>query len=180
MSDNALLPPNSTLAEIGMAGAVARVSAVDVPNRHLYNPALCPSALLPWLAWAFSLDEWNPLWTEGQKRQAIADSVFIHRHKGTLGALDRALSSLGYDLTIKEWHRLTPQGDPYTFGLQLEIHDIGIADASEFDRIVDVANSAKNVRSKMKFINMISTRDCPIYSGGVVYCGETVSISAEA
>lgn len=176
--NNQLLPPNASPAEVATADAIARVSAVPMPNRTLYNPATCPEALLPWLAWAFSLDEWNPAWTEAQKRQAIADSVYIHRHKGTVGALQRALSSLGYDLTMTEWHQLQPKGDPYTFGVTIEIHDVGFADETEFNRILTVADGAKNVRSHMAFLNMSSTREGQIYGGGVAICGETITISS--
>ena len=43
-----------------------------------------------------SIEEWDPNWSEDAKRSAIAQSVSIHRHKGTLGAVKRALKSAGY------------------------------------------------------------------------------------
>jgi phage tail P2-like protein len=124
------------------------------------------------------VDKWDTTWTAQQKRDAINASVFVHRHKGTPAAMKAALSALGYDLTLQEWHQLTPVGAPYTFGVTVEIHDIGLPTGVEFDNIVDVANSAKNVRSKMTFINMVSTRACPLYAGGIAYIGETISINA--
>ncbi len=176
MSNAALLPPNASPLEIALAEVVARISDVPVPNGDLYNPALCLPGPLPWLAWAFSVDEWNPDWTIEQKRQAVANSVYIHRHKGTVGAMKSALSALGYDITLVEWQQLTPQGDPYTFGLNLEIHDIGIESLSEYDRIIAVANSAKNARSHMTFLNINTTRSGTMYMGGTVFCGDVVTI----
>lgn len=178
MSDRYLMPPNASPQEVAMAGTVARISDVPDPVNDLYTPGACPAEILPWLAWAFSVDEWNPAWTEAQKRQAIASSVFVHRHKGTVAALKTALAALGYDLTLTEWHKMTPQGSPYTFGLVLDVGETGIASLDEFQRIIDVANSAKNARSHMTFLNINSTRSCEIYMGGVVFSGETISISA--
>jgi phage tail P2-like protein len=176
---NNLLPSNATPQEVALAGAVASAVPVPVPNADLYNPALCPEALLPWLAWAFSLDEWSPEWTTEQKRQAIAASVYVHRHKGTVGALRKQLDALGYDLTLTEWHQLQPKGDPYTFGVDIEIHDVGFQDEDAFNQVITVANNAKNVRSHMTFLNMHTTRDGQIYSGGVAVAGETVSVDSD-
>src|SRR6185503_9155028 len=131
-----LLPPNATQFEIALADVAARISDIPVPVGDIYNPAECPENVLPWLAWAFSVDEWNPDWTIDQRRQAIASSVYVHRHKGTVGAMKQALAALGYDITLEEWHQVTPRRDPYTFGLILEIHDIGIESLDEYDRII--------------------------------------------
>jgi len=97
-----LLPPNATAEEIALSEATARLSvAVDVPK--LWDMALCPAALLPWLAWTLSVDEWNDNWSEAVKRQLIADSYEIHSHKGTPYSIKKALLALGYDnVIIKE------------------------------------------------------------------------------
>lgn len=177
---NDLLPSNATKQERALASSVARVSDVALVIRQSWNPDTCPEHIIPWLAWAYSVDKWDTNWTVEQKRGAIRNSVFIHRHKGTPAAMKAALAGLGYDITLQEWHQLTPLGDPYTFGISIEIHDIGLPDAAAFDNIVAVANSAKNVRSWMTFINMESTRDAHVYMGALAYSGETVSLSAEA
>jgi phage tail P2-like protein len=178
MSDD-LLPINSTAQERAMALATARVSDVPVRVRESWDPDTCPANLLPWLAWAFSVDKWDATWTEQQKRDAIKASVYIHRHKGTPAAMQAALDAMGYEMTAQEWHQMEPNGDPYTFGINVEILDVGVPDQDAFDRIVDVANSAKNVRSHMTFINMHSTRTARVYAGGIAFSGETVSVDAE-
>ncbi len=60
-----------------------------IPLRTLYNPDTCPVHLLPHLAWAWSVDRWDPEWPESVKRAAIKASFYIHKHKGTIGALRR-------------------------------------------------------------------------------------------
>lgn len=96
MSD--LLPPNSTGLERRLAEAQQHLGDLPVEIRHLRTPATCPPALLPHLAWELSVDEWNPAWGEDVKRRVIAESIRVHRHKGTRGAVRRALEALfGHD-----------------------------------------------------------------------------------
>ena len=90
-----LLPRNATTQERAMANTVARISSVQTPLRSLWSPQDCPADFLPWLAWGLSLDIWDASWTDAQKREAIAASVEVHRRKGTIGALKRALQAIG-------------------------------------------------------------------------------------
>lgn len=90
-----ILPATSTPAERAVEAALARTDALPVPVRDLWNPATCPVALLPWLAWAFSVDEWQPDWSDSAKRAVIASAVFVHRHKGTVGSILAAIVATG-------------------------------------------------------------------------------------
>ena len=51
-----LLPANATPLERALAETTARLSDVAVPIRDLWSPENCPTELLPWLAWALSVD----------------------------------------------------------------------------------------------------------------------------
>jgi phage tail P2-like protein len=71
--------------------------------RCLQQPDECPLNLLPWLAYALSVDAWDDDWTEQVKRDVISQSVAIHRKKGTLGAVKSAIRAIGInDFEIKE------------------------------------------------------------------------------
>lgn len=175
MSDRNLLPPNATPQEIALAGAVARISDVPVPNRDLYNPALCPAALLPWLAWTFSLDNWDPLWTEAQKRQTIAQSIQVHRHKGTIGAVRGALAAVGVGARLQEWFNQTPAGAPYTYRLLLEVDQVGI-DQAGMVTVVDVVNSTKNLRSHLDNIGLSVKSKAGPNVGGVSLVGNEITV----
>ena len=97
MSDLAtLLPPNSTALERAVDRSVAvRHAALPMLIPGLWNADTCPAALLPYLAWAVSVDEWDEGWSVAKKRAAIRESPEIHRRKGTLSAIRRALTALG-------------------------------------------------------------------------------------
>nr|WP_242472429.1 phage tail protein I [Ectothiorhodospira mobilis] len=114
-----MLPPNATPAERALASAAARVSDVPVPVGDLWDPWSCPAELLPWLAWALSVDEWDSQWPEETRREVVARSIELHRHKGTVWAVRRALEALGVEPEIVEWWQ--PSGGdlaPFEFGLR--------------------------------------------------------------
>lgn len=106
MSDanlQSLLPANATTLERRAAQVCAweasaagdtRMRADIVPT--LWNADTCPVHLLPVLAWAESVDSWNPDWPEATKRAVIQSSRAVHRHKGTPGAVAAVLASLGH------------------------------------------------------------------------------------
>lgn len=92
---HSLLPPATTPLEraIEQTQAVRLDHAAIVPT--LWNSATCPAALLPHLAWALSVDEWDNGWSVEKKRTVIAEARYIHQHKGTPSAVRRALASIG-------------------------------------------------------------------------------------
>jgi phage tail P2-like protein len=161
MSDRYLLPPNATPQEVAVAGTVARISDVPVPLRGLYRPASCPEVLLPWLAWSFSLDQWDTSWTEAQKRASIENSVFVHRHKGTIGAVRSALAALGIGARVQEWFNQTPAGAPYTYRLLLDVDQVGISQENVL-RVDDVVEATKNLRSHLDKIVMTISSAAPV------------------
>ncbi len=135
--------------------------------------------MLPWLAWAFDVDAWNPAWTDAQKRLAISNSVFVHRHKGTRGAVTTALEAFGLHIDTIEWQQKTPIGAPYTFGMLVTITDVGIPDPATYDQIISVVTNTKNVRSKITGLDVLGLSTGNVYFGGVVISGETVTIKSE-
>lgn len=139
MRSGSLLPPNATALERNAARATARIERVPVPLRTLWNPATCPANLLPFLAWAFSVDRWDPAWPLATKRAVTANSYFVHRKKGTIGALRRVVEPVGYLIRVIEWHQTTPPGVRGTFALDIGVLDTGITEGmyDELERLID-------------------------------------------
>jgi phage tail P2-like protein len=89
-----LLPANASTLERALSESIGRFN----PPQHvraLWNAATCPVAVLPYLAWALSVDEWDPTWPDEMKRAAIAEARTIHKRKGTPSAIRRALTVVG-------------------------------------------------------------------------------------
>lgn len=95
-----LLPANSTALERAISNAMDRAGAIPTPADTMWDPARIPAEYLPWLAWAASVDDWDPDWPEARKRAAIAASADWHRHKGTRPSVMAVLTGAGYPAAV--------------------------------------------------------------------------------
>jgi phage tail P2-like protein len=170
-----LLPPNATSAEVALAGAVSRLSDVPVLVRDVWDPDTCPASVLPWLAWAFSVDQWDPSWSDAQKRATIKSSVSVHRYKGTIGAVMEAIAALGVDAQVQEWFNMSPPGVPYTFDLLLNASQVG-ASQSQLLKLLDVVDGTKNLRSHLITVIPSITSTARAYVGGVSMIGSEITV----
>ena len=168
-----LLPLNSTPLERGIEATFAETTLI--PLRTLYNPDTCPDHLLPHLAWAWSVDRWDPAWSEPVKRAAIKASFFIHKHKGTIGALRRVVEPLGYLIEIVEWFNTVPEGVPGTFALKVGVLDTGITEEMylELERLID---DAKPVSRKLTGLAISLETQGNLNVGACLYDGDELDI----
>lgn len=148
-----LLPPTSTELERAVEAAMARISDVPVPLRSVWNPSTCPVDLLPWLAWALSLDTWSSDWSEGVKRERIRQAIAIQRRKGTARSVRSVVESFGGSVALREWWQLDVPGDPHTFSLVLNLSGTGggTPTAAFVDGVIAEVFRAKPVRSHFTF-----------------------------
>lgn len=174
MSDTlTLLPPNATATERALARVVGRTTALAVGPKYraLWNPQTCPVGTLPWLAWSLHVDEWDSNWTEQQKRDVIAASVAVHKTKGTIGALKRALAALGYEVTVDE-----NTGEVYTFRLEFDLNQTGILGTDTFAAARRVAMANKNARSKLLAVRSSLTANAGVYGAVAHHRAQTVTV----
>lgn len=95
-----ILPPNTSALERSVADSTGIASLAPEAIVTLWNPADCPATHLPWLAWSLHVDNWDDSSTESQKRDAISQSIQLHRKKGTPWAVKRALKTLGIEVDL--------------------------------------------------------------------------------
>lgn len=177
MSD--LLPPSVTPQERALAETAARACTLPLPARDLWNPDTCPIELLPWLAWAFSLDDWDQTWTEAQQRAAVKASYGVHRHKGTIGSVKDALLALGLGVQVQEWFNQIPAGAPYTYKLLLEVNQYGVS-LAQLQSVMDVVENAKNLRSHMTSLDLTVASNSTVYIGAVALSGNDMAFTVPA
>ena len=120
-----LAPENSTALELALERLTRRLEDVPVPLRDLWRPDTCPIELLPWLAYALSIDSWNPTWSESVKRNVVAAAIEIQRKKGTAASVRQVVAAFGGQIALREWWQLDPPGEPYTFDLVLTLNGEG-------------------------------------------------------
>lgn len=111
---NSLLPPNATRLERALEAGAARILDVDA-RADINDPMTCPAEVLPWLAWGSSVDSWDADWTEADKRAAVADSIALHRRKGTRMSVEQVLARYDHLARLVEWHEAAPRRHPNTF-----------------------------------------------------------------
>ncbi|KHT35086.1 phage tail protein I [Pectobacterium carotovorum] len=171
--NNSLLPVGSSELEIAAAKACAELSRTPIPLRQLCDPESCPSNLLPYLAWAFSVDRWDEKWPEVIKRQAIKSAYFIHRHKGTIGALRRVVEPFGYLIRIIEWWQ---NGEaPGTFRLDIGVQDSGITEETfyELERLIA---DAKPASRHLLGLNINLDTQGAAYVAATIYDGDDLTV----
>ncbi|MEX0738170.1 MAG: phage tail protein I [Pseudohongiella sp.] len=177
MSDDRkpLLPNNATPLERSAAEALAEIQRVPIPMRTLWNPHTCPAKLLPYLAWAFSVDRWDPDWTEADKRDVIASSFYVHKKKGTISALRRVVEPFGFVLKVDEWWQMEPTGEPGTFAMDISVLEEGISEQTyeEMERLIA---DAKPVSRHLVGLAIKLSISGNVHIGATEYSGDNLTV----
>lgn len=148
---SALLPPNATAAERAIVDAI--VASIPVPLRDLWDADACPADLLPWLAWAQSIDAWKDYWPDHVKRALVRNAIAIQRMKGTSQSVRQVVESFGGQVVLREWWEQSPTGIPHTFDMTLTLAGEGGTEATAqfVDDVIAEVVRAKPVRSHFTF-----------------------------
>lgn len=171
-----LLPPNATAKERALAEAIAHLSDVPVRVRDVWNADTIPLALLPWLAWAYSVDEWDSSWLESQKRATVKAALQVQKIKGTIGAVKAALAALGLDIEVQEWFHQTPAGDPYTFRIHVRTEQTP-ADQESLRKALTLIETTKSLRSHLETVFISSKSEVNAYPATVAHIGNEITVS---
>lgn len=112
--DEGMNPLGQIIAN-AIAGLLGSIDYVKIYARieELEEPALDALAKdfdVVWYDYNYGLET---------KRALIKDSFFVHRHLGTKGALDRALSDIFPNSTVREWFEYG--GQPYHFRVVVDV-----------------------------------------------------------
>lgn len=174
MSD--LLPHNATLQELALDDTVERIGQIGPNVREVWSPDNCPSALLPWLAWAFSVDQWDPDWADAQKRATIRAAISVQRTKGTVGAVKVGLSALNLRARVLEWHRQQVPGAEYTYKLLVDANfDAPVNSIEQIENAIEIVDRTKSLRSHLDEIEISSVTDAgPFVAAASVMGNELV------
>lgn len=173
---NSLLPPSSGDWLRYTEAGTARLSAITVALRTLWTPTACSMDLLPYLAWALSVDRWDKDWPAERKIAAIQRSYWLHRRKGTRAAVRRVIEDMGFSATFAEWFDVGDE--PGTFRLEVDINEVGLTQKTlaELTRLI---NDAKPVSRHLSQFSVAVKVRGNIHAGSSLHCGEIVSVYPE-
>ena len=171
--NNSLLPPSASRFMRDVEKVTTRLDRIPVDLRKLWNPDECPVDLLPYLAWALSVDRWDKGWSEQTKRQVIKAAWLVHRHKGTISALRRVVEPFGFLLRVIEWWQSNEE--PGTFRLEIGIQEQGITEETyrELERVID---DAKPRSRHLTGLTLSLQTQGTITAGAACYTGDTLTV----
>ncbi len=170
---SSLLPPNATKLEQALVETLSPL--LDIPIRDLWDPMKCPVAFLPYLAQSFSVDRWDPNWSEKEKREAISASFYVHKHKGTIAAVRRVVEPFGFLINVVEWWQKSPRGEPHTFELIIGVSDKGITE-EVYSQMTTLIDDAKPLRSHLLGLDIQAQTEGFVYLGASTYCGDITTV----
>lgn len=160
-SEKSLLPKNLGQLERDLAGALSRISEIEIPIATLWDPDRCPEPLLPYLAWALRVDSWQTNWSEARKRAVIKQSVDVNRMRGTRTAVERILTAIrGDDVKLTEWFEDSENLPRGTFRVDVKSSSQPI-DIRELQDLLPSIQRAKNTRSHLVGITVTSQVENP-------------------
>lgn len=96
MTYPSLLPSNRS----EWATAISETGAARYPLpaelvASVWSPATCPAHILPYLAWALSVDLWDEAWPEVKKREVCRRALDLHRLKTTPAGIKQHVEIAG-------------------------------------------------------------------------------------
>ena len=145
---NTLLPINASKLLKDLENTSLRATSLEALNRYVTNPNLAPENILPWLAFAVSVDDWNDGWSEEVRRNVIKASIEVHKKKGTIGALRSALEAFNYEnIEVQEWFDYG--GQSYFFRVFFDVTEPGF-DVGILPDVQKVIDNTKNARSHLE------------------------------
>ncbi|AVE40216.1 phage tail protein I [Klebsiella aerogenes] len=167
--NNTLLPPSASAWMRGAEAATAKLSGITVAIRTLWTPTACPVDLLPYLAWALSVDRWDKNWPAEKKIASIQQSYWLHRRKGTRAAVRRVIEDMGFSATFAEWFDVGDE--PGTFRLEIDVNDVGLTPKTldELNRLIDGARPVSRHISQLTLST--STRGTAFVGAAIVEGG---------
>ncbi|KDF29358.1 phage tail protein I [Klebsiella aerogenes MGH 78] len=153
----------------GAEAATAKLSGITVAIRTLWTPTACPVDLLPYLAWALSVDRWDKNWPAEKKIASIQQSYWLHRRKGTRAAVRRVIEDMGFSATFAEWFDVGDE--PGTFRLEIDVNDVGLTPKTldELNRLIDGARPVSRHISQLTLST--STRGTAFVGAAIVEGG---------
>lgn len=160
-----LTTPNATAVQIALDAASEKICVNDFDFSVLYHPYDCPLKFLPWLAQFVKVDYWDESWPEQRKRDVVANSLIVHRYKGTPYGIKTALNSVGIKADLLEWWQLE-KPKPFNFEIQAYVTQNDVTQ-DLLDRTYNAVVNSKRASDRF-VLNLIAQPSNQLYIGSSV------------
>lgn len=165
-------PEMRPLVELAAEEMAKFYAACSLPNIYSRIDEL-PEDLLDILAEDFKVDWYDYNYDIETKRAVLRDSFFVHRHLGTVAAVETALKDVWPSARVEEWFDYS--GPPYHF----RIYVAAQWSQETEDTIRRTVEKYKNARSVLDGVQFNAGEvDAPMLVGSAV-CGVDLTYTAE-
>lgn len=174
MTDYSVLPANSSLLEVGLDLALAKlIDRIAPPFPELMNPRETPVEFLPYLAADRGVSEWSATAPDSEKRLTVELAWPTKRQAGTRRALENAVRGLELMPEVTAWYDHTPKGAPYSFAVRA-FSDRPYSEEidARLDRRLADAKSERDTLAVSVGLSASGTH----YIGAATVCGELTTI----
>ena len=117
----------------------------------------------PWYDRSYTLEE---------KRKTIKDSFYVHRHRGTKAAVERAISAIYPNPKVLEWFEYG--GDPYHFKLRITV-DFAAINEAKHQQVLQKIICYKNLRSHLDSVIYYTETEPKACYVAAIPCATTMS-----
>lgn len=125
---------------------------VDIPSIYFRLDELT-SEQLDHMAAAWDASVWRQSWPINIKRNVLNNVILDKRKRGTLGAVKKAIETIGSYTSITEWWQESPKGMPHTFKVTARLNNYdGVLEDDLQQDLMGLIDDAKPVRSHYDFI----------------------------
>lgn len=176
-----LLPPNARPLERALDAISADRFNLDPGIRLVWDPDAAPMDILPWLAYAYSVDLWDDGWSEETKRSVTAQSLLVHARKGTVGALKDAIRAAGYGecdvfdgLDARRRDGSVTRGGTHFYStythwcwFTVVMHSpVSLPQAEQIRRIINLVKRESNRLHQLRYDRALNTRNGVVIRNG--------------
>jgi len=144
-------PDMYALASV-IAGSIAdRIGEIDLARIYPRIDEL-PEELCDILAYDFKVDWWEYDAPLSEKRETLKRAWYVHRHKGTKSAVERAVGAKFPGTYVEEWFEY--DGDPYYFRLTIPLHrrKTNNNENKQIRRLIDYFKNLRSVLESIIFV----------------------------
>lgn len=169
--ENMLAHATTVVGELSLLSEETSLAAIYA------NIDTLPEAVLDILATDFKVDWWSYDYTLEEKRRTLKESWYVHRHLGTKGAVERALSAIYADSEVVEWFDYG--GKPYHFKLIIPV-DKTTLDPAKHSVVLGMIEYYKNLRSVLDDVEYYGSSSSALAYASVAFAGCEIIDGARA
>lgn len=163
--------PQVQAAAAALTGELQAVSAAIDEIMVIAKLERQPERVIDHLAWQWHVDFYDEALPLATKRALVKSAIAWHRRKGTPAVVQEMVSTVLSGGVVSEWFEYG--GQPYRFRVET---DEVVSSQEVYDRLMELVDAVKNVRSWLDTVTVRRTWAGSIYFGACLAGGKNMTI----